>query len=84
MTKSRFCVLIGLPLFLILTQSAMVYVGPGAGLAAIGSALALIGGVFLAILGFFWYPVKRLFRGLRKLSGPRDEEGDLPGESPVP
>lgn len=39
---------------------AQAYVGPGAGLGAIGTVLALIGAVLLAILGFLWYPIKRL------------------------
>ena len=42
--------------------AAEAYVGPGAGLSAIGSALALIGAVLLMIAGFIWYPVKRLLR----------------------
>ena len=38
---------------------AFGYVGPGAGLSAIGTVLALIGAVLLALFGFIWYPVKR-------------------------
>jgi hypothetical protein len=41
---------------------AFAYVGPGAGLSAIGAFLALIIGVVLAFFGFIWYPVKRLLR----------------------
>lgn len=41
---------------------ALAYIGPGAGLSAIGSLLALIGAVLLAIVGFVWYPVRRLLR----------------------
>jgi hypothetical protein len=41
---------------------ALAYVGPGAGLSAIGAFLALILGVILAFVGFIWYPVKRLLR----------------------
>jgi hypothetical protein len=39
---------------------AFAYLGPGAGLAAIGAFLALIVGVIAAFLGFLWYPVRRL------------------------
>jgi uncharacterized membrane protein YdjX (TVP38/TMEM64 family) len=46
--------------------SALAYVGPGAGLSAIGSLLALIAAVLLAIIGFVWYPAKRLWRRRRK------------------
>lgn len=37
------------------------YIGPGAGLSAIGSILALICGLLLLVVGFLWYPLKRLF-----------------------
>ena len=42
------------------SQSALAYVGPGAGLAAIGTVVALFGAVALVVIGFVWYPVKRL------------------------
>jgi hypothetical protein len=41
---------------------ALAYVGPGVGMSAIGSFLALIGAVFMGIVGFVWYPIKRLLR----------------------
>ena len=47
-------------------QTAFAYVGPGAGITAIGAALALIGGIILAIFGFVWYPLKRLRRAKGK------------------
>jgi len=47
------------------------YVGPGTGLTAIGAALALLACIFLMIVGFIWYPIKRL---LRLFSKPKDEE----------
>jgi len=40
---------------------AFAYVGPGAGVSAIGSALAFLAVVFLLIVGFLWYPLKKLF-----------------------
>jgi hypothetical protein len=42
---------------------AQAYVGPGAGLSAIGSILAFVGAILLIIVGFFWYPIKRLLKG---------------------
>ena len=42
------------------------YVGPGSGLSAIGSVLALIGAVIMLIIGFLWYPIKRYLRGRKK------------------
>ena len=41
---------------------AQAYVGPGAGITAIGSLLALIAGVLFAIVGFVWFPIKRMRR----------------------
>ena len=46
----------------ILAAPAHAYIGPGAGLSAIGTILTLIAAVFLGIVGFVWYPVKRLLR----------------------
>ena len=43
-------------------QVAWAYAGPGSGLTVIGAALAFIGSVLLAIVGFIWYPIKRLLR----------------------
>ena len=53
-------------LFLAFPQTASAYVGPGAGITAIGAVLALIGGIVLAIFGFVWYPLKRLRRAKGK------------------
>jgi predicted lipid-binding transport protein (Tim44 family) len=46
-----------------LAMPAHAYIGPGAGLTAIGAVLALLAALFLAVVGFVWYPVKRLLRG---------------------
>ncbi len=43
----------------------IAYVGPGAGLSAIGAFLAMVAGVFVAIAGFVWYPIKRLIRRIK-------------------
>jgi hypothetical protein len=46
-------------------QSAEAYIGPGAGLSAIGAFIAVVFGVIIALFGFVWYPLKRLFRMLK-------------------
>ncbi|HEY0876790.1 MAG TPA: hypothetical protein VGD94_25160 [Vicinamibacterales bacterium] len=51
-----------LGLLLAFASPALAYVGPGAGLTAIGAAFAFAGAVVLAIIGFIWYPIKRLLR----------------------
>ncbi|MEM5477769.1 hypothetical protein [Pacificibacter sp. AS14] len=46
----------------ILPVTAQAYVGPGAGLTAIGTMVALLAALILAVVGFVWYPIKRLMR----------------------
>lgn len=41
---------------------AQAYVGPGAGITAIGTFLAFMAGLLFAVVGFVWYPIKRLRR----------------------
>lgn len=54
--------LLALSVLVMNTTTAIAYVGPGAGLSAIGSVLALLGAALLLIVGFVWYPVKRMLR----------------------
>jgi len=62
-------------LFLATAEPAYAYMGPGSGLAFIGSLLALVGAAIAGILGFVWYPIKRLIRAIR---GNKDDlEDDL-------
>lgn len=59
-------------LFLAVPEPAAAYVGPGTGLAVIGAALAVVGSVLLGVVGFVWYPVKRLSRHFsRRTASPR-------------
>ncbi|WP_223163141.1 hypothetical protein [Roseivivax sediminis] len=45
-----------------LPVSAQAYVGPGASLTAIGMLIALVAAILLALVGFVWYPMKRVMR----------------------
>lgn len=45
---------------------ALAYVGPGLGLGALGVAIGLVASFFLAVAGLFWYPLKRLYKKIRK------------------
>ncbi|MCI0564437.1 MAG: hypothetical protein MN733_38690 [Nitrososphaera sp.] len=56
---------------LLTAEPALAYVGPGAGLTVIGSILAFIGLICLAVFGFLWYPIKRLI-AKRKQSAPAE------------
>jgi len=51
---------------LALPHIAYAYVGPGAGISAIGTFVAMIGAIILLIVGFVWFPVKRLLRSRKK------------------
>jgi len=52
----------------------MAYIGPGAGVSAIGAVLAVIAGVFVALFGFVWYPVKRLLRKRKRANRPEGKD----------
>lgn len=66
---------------LIMPAAAHAYIGPGAGLSAIGSLLALIAAIAVAIFGFLWYPIKSYRRKRRqaaesaRAAGPADRAG---------
>lgn len=58
----------------------LAYIGPGGALSAIGSLLALLAAAALALLGFVWYPLKRLLRRRRDAAakaGPATQVPDL-------
>jgi hypothetical protein len=62
-------------IFLVATsRSVEAYIGPGAGIAAIGTFLAIIGGILLALVSFLWYPIKRLLARLRQKRASDREE----------
>jgi len=41
---------------------AAAYIGPGAGIGAFGTVIALVGAIAMLIVGFVWYPVKRMMK----------------------
>ena len=61
-------IIICLALFLSSTfsSSAFAYIGPGLGAGTVGVILGVIGSIFLALFAIFWYPLKRLFKKLKK------------------
>ena len=65
-------------LFITVPNVAEAYMGPGAGLSAIGTIIALIGAILLAAVGFIWYPLKRI---RRKLAEKRDKNEQTHGKT---
>lgn len=57
-----FTVFIASILVFFVPGSAHAYVGPGLGLGAIGAFIGIIFAVILALVGLFWYPLKRMFK----------------------
>ena len=73
---------------LLMPLAVNAYVGPGAGVTAIGSILALFAFVFLTLIGFVWYPLKRLFSKNKNQEATEEsvqesglENGEKPTES---
>lgn len=60
------CLAALLGLIVLVPIDAQAYVGPGAGITAIGSLLALVAGLLFAVIGFVWYPIKRMRRRRRE------------------
>jgi hypothetical protein len=55
-------------ILLVSADPAYAYMGPGAGLAFIGSLIALVAAIAVGLFGLVWYPVKRLIRMTRGAS----------------
>ena len=51
---------------LLLPAAAQAYIGPGAGITAIGALLGLIAALAAAIFGFLWYPIRSWRRRRRQ------------------
>ena len=73
---------LSLGMAILLPSLAQAYIGPGAGLSAIGSLLALIAAVFVAIFGFLWYPIKSWRK--RRQAAQAQVETDAPAEPADP
>jgi hypothetical protein len=55
-------------LILALTSPTYAYIGPGAGIGAIGTVVAFFVALFLLIVGFVWYPLQRLARRMGRMN----------------
>ena len=69
-TRRRAALLVALAILLV-PLKARAYVGPGAGIALATSALALVVSVLLVAIGLVFYPVRLLWRLVRRKRPPR-------------
>jgi hypothetical protein len=60
---------------------AHAYIGPGGGVSAVGAFIALLGTIIFMIIGFLWYPIKRIRRALLSK---RTDRRLAPTQSPAP
>lgn len=51
---------------IIVASPCYAYIGPGLGAGTLAAILGFIFSIFLAIVGVVYYPIKRLYRKLRK------------------
>ena len=52
--------------FLTYPPLALAYIGPGLGAGAVAVVLGLVVGFLMLVVGVIWYPLKRLFRRIRR------------------
>lgn len=67
--------LAGLALAALAAGPAQAYIGPGAGLGVFGAIVALFGALVLLVVGFVWYPIKRLLGKSKAKAATPDESG---------
>ena len=65
--------LFSLSVVLLISPPAMAYIGPGAGLAALGAFIALLVAILAALFGFLWFPVKRLLKRRKEARSDLDQ-----------
>ena len=49
-------------LLALLPEPTLAYIGPGAGISIVGSIVGVLATIFFAIVGFIWYPIRRLLK----------------------
>ena len=64
-TISRVPQLLFVVVLLMVPESVFAYGGPGSVISGIGALLALVAALIAGLFGFFWFPLKRLYRRVR-------------------
>jgi Kef-type K+ transport system membrane component KefB len=65
---------------LLAPDAALAYGGPGSVISGIGAVLAALGALLAALLGFVWYPLKRLYRYVAETEEPEQAPAEPAGE----
>ena len=70
-------------LCLALPDSAHAYGGPGSVISGIGALLAAIAALLASLLGFIWFPLKRLYQSMTEDDAePAGTSSDASGNAP--
>ena len=64
-----------LVVLMLVPTSAFAYIGPGVGLGAITTFIAIALGLLLLGVGFLWYPLKRMLKKRQKTETKGSAEG---------
>ena len=66
--KSSFSKIVHVCLTLIVLAplTAHAYIGPGVGAGVVGTVLGILAGILMLIVGIVWYPIKKLYKWLRR------------------
>jgi hypothetical protein len=72
-TRFLFVLTMVVTCLMVVERDAYAYIGPGAGMTAIGTVVAFIGAILFAIIGFVWYPIKRLIGMVRQKGADQQE-----------
>lgn len=68
-------------LALLIPDSALAYGGPGSIVSGIGALIAAVVAIGAAVVGFFWFPLKRLLHSMRGDGEEREADAASAGES---
>lgn len=66
--------------FLLLSNPALAYVGPGLGAGAIGAVLGVLGAILLGAFAMIYYPIKRARRRRREARASTEAKQSQPAE----
>jgi hypothetical protein len=72
-TSTRTALLLLSLVLLVFPEVVFAYGGPGSVISGSGAFLAAVAAVLAAVLGFLWYPLKRLYKRMTAEEDPIEE-----------